>query len=170
MFEGGSCGDGINSRGWDFSRGAKTPGGNQMVKVRPHRKAFPRHLASTSRLQRVQQASTGYDSYHGDLFLNNLPPGRGFFGQNWSKKNPQGRGSYLTKYGLTIYFLDPDHAPTTFWTPQEIPRKNTFLFLGRVANNKSGLVGSRFTGVAFTSESISSPSFLRTPKTVRNLP
>ena len=35
-------------------------------------------------------------------------------GQHRSKKKVQGRGSYLTKYGLTIYFLDPDHAPKTF--------------------------------------------------------
>ncbi len=28
-------------------------------------------------------------------------------GQNLSKKKVQGCGSYLTKYGLTIYFLDP---------------------------------------------------------------
>ena len=94
----------------------------------------------------------------------------GFLGQNRSKKNPQGRGSSLTKYGPTIYFLDPDHAPKTFRATQEIPIKMAFMFLGRVANNKSGPVASRFMGVAFTSESISSPSFLRTPKTVRNLP
>ena len=39
-----------------------------------------------------------------------------FRGQNRSKKNPQGRGSYLTKYGPTISRGDPAQAPNTFWT------------------------------------------------------
>ena len=81
-------------------------------------------------------------------------------------------GAWLLPHKVWAHhlFSRPRSCPKNLLDPQEIPRKITFLFLGRVANNKSGLVGSRFTGVAFTSESISSPSFLRTPKTVRNLP
>ena len=69
----------------------------------------------------------------------------GCLGQNWSKKNPQGRGFYLTKHGPTIYFLDPDHAPKTFWTPRKSQEKSHFCFLVESQIIKVGWwgVGSR---------------------------
>ena len=68
-----------------------------------------------------------------------------FLGQNWSKKTPKGRGSYLTKYGPTIYFLDPDHAPNTFGHPRKSQEKSHFCFFAESQIIKVGWwgVGSR---------------------------
>ena len=38
----------------------------------------------------------------------------GLFGSKLVKKEPQGRGSYLTKYGPTISHGDPNRAQNTF--------------------------------------------------------